>query len=167
MYDHSLVIVIPAAYRDAAQNLGLSYGYDAGFGVALSADGLEPATHYGLHSWAAAPFIQLLQSQPPYNHPTYSDAQIAGLLAQYTTSVDATQSYYNGIKVEDVVEVDVTLEDETVVRVLKDVNDVSEEDEVVDTNPTIPEENITKVKLAPVDHFDSVITSMGLQQITG
>lgn len=59
----SLVLIIPTELRDSANQLGdvLGMGPD-NYSVALSADGSEPATHYGLHAWVEQAFQALVES---------------------------------------------------------------------------------------------------------
>lgn len=64
-YNHTVVIIIPDAQRSAFQALGEAMGFDAGFtgsGVRLSADGAEPVTHWGLHTWAQDSFAALFST---------------------------------------------------------------------------------------------------------
>ena len=47
----SAVLILPDAYRDAGNAFGVSQGWgEDNFSVPLSADGLKPATHWGLCS---------------------------------------------------------------------------------------------------------------------
>jgi hypothetical protein len=59
----SVVLIIPAELRDDANALAEAIGHGPNnYSVALSGDGQEPATHYGLHTWAQQAFIDLLAS---------------------------------------------------------------------------------------------------------
>ncbi len=49
---HSLVTIVPAASKDDARAFIKALDdYEIGLGVPLSANGQEPATHYGSHAW--------------------------------------------------------------------------------------------------------------------
>ncbi|MFN3991242.1 MAG: hypothetical protein ACK4IS_13400 [Erythrobacter sp.] len=57
----SVVLIVPADLRDDANKLAELLGHGPNnYSVPLSADGAEPATHYGLHTWAEQSFIELL-----------------------------------------------------------------------------------------------------------
>lgn len=60
----SVVIIVPAALRDKADYLSCAIGHDdmSGntFSVPLSADGIEPATHYGCRTTAKQEFIDIM-----------------------------------------------------------------------------------------------------------
>lgn len=88
-YAHSLVVVASEALWPTVRALNNALGYEAGEGVPLSADGQEPATHRGLHTWARPDFVALATGQVTPDIPGYTPEQIAGLLAQLTVSVDA------------------------------------------------------------------------------
>jgi len=64
-YHNSLVLIVPAAMRDAVLQIGRALGYEGGFTVELSADGSAPATHYGAHAWAADDFKALITGTWP------------------------------------------------------------------------------------------------------
>lgn len=52
-YTHSLVLVCPAEYVTTVAAVSEVLGHSPDeFSVPLSGDGTEPATHYGLHTWA-------------------------------------------------------------------------------------------------------------------
>lgn len=63
-WDFSAVVIVPAALQDKANRLTCALGYDVlpgnTFSVALSADGQEPATHYGCRTWAKQEFIDIM-----------------------------------------------------------------------------------------------------------
>lgn len=89
-YDHSLVLIVPADLKDAANAMGQAIGWTGdNLSVPLSANGKEPATHYGCHAWAQDIAIQWLtgQAEPPASD--YTPEQIAGVLSQIVVSVDA------------------------------------------------------------------------------
>lgn len=59
----SCVLILPAALRDAGNALAEAMGWGScNYSVPLSADGQEPATHYGLHAWVADTFLSLLEA---------------------------------------------------------------------------------------------------------
>lgn len=59
----SFVLIIPAALADTANALGEAMGWGPGsYSVPLSANGLAPASHYGLHTWAEQSFADMLEA---------------------------------------------------------------------------------------------------------
>jgi hypothetical protein len=57
----STVLIIPAALQTEANTLGEAMGWGPNnYSVPLSADGSEPATHFGLHAWVEQTFVDLL-----------------------------------------------------------------------------------------------------------
>ncbi|MCC2602537.1 hypothetical protein [Sphingopyxis yananensis] len=57
----SCTIIIPADVRTKANALAEAMGWgENNYTVALSADGAEPATHFGLHAWVHPGFVQLI-----------------------------------------------------------------------------------------------------------
>lgn len=63
-YTISLALAVPAALRDKANRLSCALGHDvlpgSTYSVPLSADGQEPATHYGCHAWVQPSFVAIL-----------------------------------------------------------------------------------------------------------
>lgn len=58
----SCVLIIPAALQIKANALAVLMGWGpSSYSVPLSATGAEPATHYGLHTWATPEFVGMLQ----------------------------------------------------------------------------------------------------------
>ena len=86
---HSLVVIAPDELWATVRALNNALGYEAGEGTPLSADGQEPATHRGLHTWAQPAFVALATGKVTPNVKGYPPEQIAGLLALLTVSVDA------------------------------------------------------------------------------
>ncbi len=77
-YDHSFVMICPAAARAAVEQFGLALGYSGQeFTVPLSSSGAEPATHYGLHTWALTQTVALFMTDAAI--PGISADQIAWL----------------------------------------------------------------------------------------
>lgn len=59
---HSVVLIVPAALLTQANALAEAMGFGPNnYTVPLSADGSEPATHYGLHTWAEQSFVDMLE----------------------------------------------------------------------------------------------------------
>jgi len=87
-FTHSLVVIAPADLWPTVQAVYAALGYDAGEGVALSADGSEPATHRGLHTWETSEFVNTATGQTPIEVPGYTAEQIAAFMAALTASVD-------------------------------------------------------------------------------
>lgn len=62
----SIVMIVPAALQDTANRLSCALGHDVlpgnTFSVPLSADGSEPATHYGCRTAAKQEFVDILTS---------------------------------------------------------------------------------------------------------
>lgn len=57
----SAVLIIPLANRDAANQLAQLMGWGLNnYSVPLSADGTEPATHFGLHAWVTPEFEAMM-----------------------------------------------------------------------------------------------------------
>ncbi len=69
----SLSILVPAAFRDAANLLSCALGYDTNpgstYSVKLSSTGSGEPTHYGAHTWATDAFVDLLTSALAGNAP--------------------------------------------------------------------------------------------------
>lgn len=63
-WSYSLVMIVPASLQDAANRLACALGHDVlpghTFSVPLSADGSEPATHFGCRTAAQQSFLDLL-----------------------------------------------------------------------------------------------------------
>ena len=57
----SAVLILPSAYRDAGNSFGVQQGWGEGnFSVALSADGSEPATHWGCRADVSQSFVDMV-----------------------------------------------------------------------------------------------------------
>lgn len=79
-YPNSFVMICPAASRSTIEQFGLTLGYSGHeFTVPLSASGAEPATHYGLHTWAQDETVALFMSDEAI--PGLTGPQIAWLRA--------------------------------------------------------------------------------------
>lgn len=107
----NLALIIPAALRDDANQLGELMGWGPNsYSVALSADGSEPATHYGLNLANAQPeFLAMLQAagegQMPQaladaGYPQETFDAIIGALIQGLDSFAAVIAANGLVKVE-------------------------------------------------------------------
>jgi hypothetical protein len=88
---HSLTLIVPEHHRETANRLACALGMDtlpgSTYGVALSATGSAPATHYATHAWATDDFLTrvagALSGAPlgldlaPFG---ITDADVAGIL---------------------------------------------------------------------------------------
>ena len=62
----SAVLILPAAYRDAGNAFGVAQGWgDGNFSVPLSAEGLEPVTHWGCRADVTESFLAMMADSPP------------------------------------------------------------------------------------------------------
>lgn len=82
----SAVLILPAAYRDAGNAFGVAQGWgEDNFSVPLSADGAEPATHYGCRADVTQGFLDMMADPP---------AEAVPLLAVMVSSfADGVQPY--------------------------------------------------------------------------
>jgi hypothetical protein len=83
----SLVLIIPAPLRDEANALGaaLDMGPD-NYSVPLSANGQEPATHWGLHGWAQQSFIDMIDAGVMPEGLDYPQADFDAVMAALIVS---------------------------------------------------------------------------------
>lgn len=59
----SCVLILPDDQRATGNTVGEAMGWGPNnFSVALSADGLEPATHWGLHAWVSEAFQEMIET---------------------------------------------------------------------------------------------------------
>ena len=59
----SCVLILPDAQTPTGNAVGEAMGWGpASYSVPLSADGSEPATHYGLHAWVTEEFQALIET---------------------------------------------------------------------------------------------------------
>lgn len=66
----SAVLILPDASRDAGNAFGVEQGWgNDNFSVALSADGSEPATHWGCRADVGPSFIEMVENPSPENEP--------------------------------------------------------------------------------------------------
>ena len=80
----SAVLIVPDADRDAANAFGESMGWGPNnYSVALSADGAEPATHWGCRADVGQTFLDMLADPPPEAAPV-----LAVLISDFADGVD-------------------------------------------------------------------------------
>lgn len=62
----SLVLILPADLQAKGNAVAIALGHDvppgSTYSVALSPAGVEPATHYGCHTWATEQFAAMINS---------------------------------------------------------------------------------------------------------
>ena len=88
-FNHSLVLIVPASLKDAANQMGQAIGWTGdNLSVPLSASGNAPATHYGCHAWAQDIAVAWLTGTPLPESMGVNQAQVDALLSQMTVSVD-------------------------------------------------------------------------------
>lgn len=91
----SIVLIVPAAMRDKANRLSCALGHDVlpgnTFSVALSADGNEPATHYGCRTAAKQEFVDIMQAAGDGHLPPDLPIDEFGVTAQDVADVLAAQ----------------------------------------------------------------------------
>lgn len=72
----SCVLILPADQVGTGNAVGEAMGWGPNsYSVPLSADGTEPATHYGLHSWVTEAFQQMVETG--YYPPELASAGIS------------------------------------------------------------------------------------------
>ncbi len=82
----SAVLILPAAYREAGNAFGVSQGWGEGnFSVSLSADGSQPATHWGCRPDVSQGFLDLMADPPAEAVPFLAAlvSSFSGTLAPY------------------------------------------------------------------------------------
>lgn len=90
-YPHSVVVICPDALKSDVLALGMMLDppIDWGLSVPLSADGSEPATHWGAHAWATPEDVAIMTGQVVPEIEGVTAEQISDILSQITVSVDA------------------------------------------------------------------------------
>ena len=90
-YPHSLVVVCPDELKAEVLALGMMLNppIDGGLSVPLSADGTEPATHWGAHAWATPEFVAIMTGQVVPDVPGATQEEITQVLSQIIVSVNA------------------------------------------------------------------------------
>lgn len=89
---NSAVLILPAALQSSGNQLAIAMGHDvepgSTYSVPLSADGQEPATHYGCHAWVTNAFIAILQGAAQGQIPPGLDPeQVASVLGALISSI--------------------------------------------------------------------------------
>lgn len=89
----SIVLIAPAEHVARANMIAVAMGYaDPGvetYVVRLSADGQEPATHYGCHTWGTPTFAQILAGAQSGTLPDVAWSSV-GLTGQQAADVIAS-----------------------------------------------------------------------------
>lgn len=98
-WPYSVVMLVPAALQVLANQLaaGLAHGPN-NFSVALSADGSEPATHYGARAQAQQSFIDLLTAAGGGTLPEIegmTPLEVGTVLMQLLADVSTTEDGYS------------------------------------------------------------------------
>lgn len=79
-FKYSVSLIVPSGMLEAGRRLSWALGHDSPplstFSAPLSADGTEPATHYGAHTYALQSFVDILTDAqqgklPPIQWSTY------------------------------------------------------------------------------------------------
>ena len=87
----STTLIIPADILDASNRLSAIIDPDTGgaetFTIGFSADGSEPASHYGTQSMVAPQYVQLLQ----LGDPAYVQAALEALATEYGRDMPTTE----------------------------------------------------------------------------
>lgn len=93
-YPYSVPMLCPAADAEAVSTLAEALGHGPNtMSVPLSADGSEPATHFGAHAWARQQFIDTVEAGKAGEIPQalqdagYTGDQAADLLSRLTMTV--------------------------------------------------------------------------------
>lgn len=72
----SCVLILPSAQVATGNAVGAAMGWGPNsYSIPLSADGADPATHMGLHTWATEEFQQMIATG--YYPPQVEDAGIS------------------------------------------------------------------------------------------
>ncbi|XWN29983.1 MAG: hypothetical protein ROR55_21175 [Devosia sp.] len=87
-YPHTMVVIVPAALKPASIAMSAAMNWDADPSVPLSPTGTEPATHYGLHTWAGADFVAILTGQVTPPIEGYTAQQVEDFRNAIIVSVD-------------------------------------------------------------------------------
>ena len=100
---HSAVLILPAALRDAGNQLAVAMGHDGAqepntYNIPLSADGTGEPTHYGTHAWATDAFRVTIEAAKGGNYPPGMEAAapvVEALIAsfRYRKDTDASEHF--------------------------------------------------------------------------
>jgi hypothetical protein len=80
----STVLILPTEQVETGNAVAQAMGWGPqNYSVPLSADGSEPATHWGLHAWAADSFRDMVESKtyPPALEGHVSEADFDAMMA--------------------------------------------------------------------------------------
>ena len=80
----STVLILPADQVDTGNAVAEAMGWGPrNYGIPLSANGRDPVTHYGLHTWAADSFRDMVESKtyPPALEGHVSEADFDAMMA--------------------------------------------------------------------------------------
>jgi hypothetical protein len=102
----SVVLIIPADLQADANMLAAVLGYDQApgntYSVRLSANGNEPISHYGCHTWAHPPFVQMISAARDHGvlpdlpwHPLTADRVLAVCNALIVSARDDMSGHFS------------------------------------------------------------------------
>jgi len=99
------ILILPADLQSAGNALAIAMGHDVEpahtYSVPLSADGQEPATHYGCHAWVTEAFVAMLQSAAQGQMPEGLDPQlVATVLSGLISSIGSEltpREHFDGV----------------------------------------------------------------------
>jgi len=107
-WDLSIVIIVPAELREKANRLTCALGYDNSpvpgrtFSIPLSADGVEPATHYGCRTPAKTDFVDIVAAAGNGVLPDWLDLEAYGLTEQDVAGILAINEDGRPVMIMDV-----------------------------------------------------------------
>jgi hypothetical protein len=91
-YIYSVVMVVPVNFKDNANFTGISLGWGPNnFTVPLSGDGIEPITHYGLHSAGQQGLVDMLTDVGNGVYPVVeglTEQEVVNTIASLTISIE-------------------------------------------------------------------------------
>jgi hypothetical protein len=107
----SAVLILPAKLQAAGNALSCALGHDdppgSTYSVPLSANGQEPATHYGCHSWMSPGFVdtirEAIQGRLPEGIEELVATVVSGLICSFDGGMAARDHFdmvlsANGLK---------------------------------------------------------------------
>ncbi|MEM8648469.1 MAG: hypothetical protein AAGF86_19315 [Pseudomonadota bacterium] len=89
---HSLVVIVPAPLKATAVAMSSALGYTADPSVPLSPSGAEPATHYGLHTWAGTAFVAIMTGQVTPTMDGFTAQEVEDFRSAIIVSIDLPTS---------------------------------------------------------------------------
>lgn len=100
MYSVVLILSVDQVGAGNAVSAAMGWGSPA-YTVPLSATGMEPVTHYGLHTWAAQEFVDLLDGAEAGIIPSLqgiASADIAQVVGSLVSSVrTSADGHWDGV----------------------------------------------------------------------